>query len=106
MLHCGISVASAVRFMAEMGHKPAYLSPRRAGGMSAMPARVSDFAAPQRGRCSAINRHNQQSFDQLVRAQHYRWGYRKAERLGGLEVDDHLVFHRKLHWEIARLRTA
>ena len=53
LLHCGISVASAARFMAEMGHKPAYLSPRRAGGMSAMPTIVSDFAALQRRKCSA-----------------------------------------------------
>src|SRR6516162_11049068 len=45
-------------------------------------------------------------FDHLVGAQQNRWGYRKAERLGGLEVDDHLVFHRKLHREIARLRAA
>ena len=29
MLHCGISAPSADGFMAEMGHKPAYLSPRR-----------------------------------------------------------------------------
>jgi hypothetical protein len=26
------------------------------------------------------------SFDHLIRAQHYRWGYGKAKRLGGLEV--------------------
>jgi hypothetical protein len=37
VLHCGISAPSADGFMAEMGHKPAYLSPRRAGGMSASP---------------------------------------------------------------------
>ena len=30
----------------------------------------------------------------------------KAERLGGLEVDGHLKFCRKLHREIARLLTA
>ena len=30
-------------------------------------------------------------------------GYGKAERLGGLAVQDHLEFHRKLHREIARL---
>ena len=38
LLHCGISVASAARVMAVMGRKPAYPSPRRAGGMSAMTA--------------------------------------------------------------------
>jgi hypothetical protein len=37
-----------------MGHKPAYLSPRRAGGMSAMPARVSEFCAVQQLGVSAI----------------------------------------------------
>jgi hypothetical protein len=31
---------------------------------------------------------------------------RKAKRLGGLEVDDHLELGRKLHREIARLLTA
>ena len=89
--------------MSAAGHKPAYLSPRRAGGMSAMPAIVSDFAAMQRRKCSAINRHNQQLFDLLISAQEYRRGYGEAERLGGLEVHDHLKFCRKLHREIARL---
>jgi len=42
--------------LSEMGHKPAYLRPRRAGGMSAMPARVSDFAAPQRKKCKCQER--------------------------------------------------
>src|SRR6516225_8632597 len=92
--------------MAEMGHKPANLSPRRAGGMSAVTARVSDFAAPQRRKCSAINRHNQQLFDDLGGAQQNRWGYLKAERLGGLVVHDHLKLGRQLHREIARLLAA
>jgi hypothetical protein len=39
---------------------------------------------------SAINRYNRQLFDLLVGAQQNRWRYRKAERLGGLEVQDHL----------------
>jgi hypothetical protein len=30
-------------------------------------------------------------------------GYRKAKRLGGLEVHDHLELGRELHREIARL---
>ena len=47
---------------------------------------------------SAINRHNQQLFDHLGGAQQNRWGYGKAKRLGGLEVQDHLVFHRKLRF--------
>jgi hypothetical protein len=33
-------------------------------------------------------------------------GYRKAKRLGGLEVQNHLELGRKLHWEIARLVAA
>jgi hypothetical protein len=45
-------------------------------------------------------------FDHLIGAQHYRWRYGKAERLGGLEVQHHFVFHRKLHREIARLLAA
>ena len=44
--------------------------------------------------------------DRLVSAQQNRWGYRKTERRGGLAVYDHLVFHRKLHREIARLLAA
>src|SRR5262249_3816062 len=46
------------------------------------------------------------SFDHLIGAQQNRLGYRKAKRLGGLEVHDHLKFGRKLHREIARFRTA
>src|SRR6516165_4970090 len=74
--------------------------------MSAMPAIVSDLAALQRRECSAINRHNRHLFDHLGCAQHYRWGYGKAKRLGGLAVQDHLELGRKLHREIARLRAA
>ena len=43
---------------------------------------------------SAINRHNRQLFDDLVGAQHDRWGYGKTERFGGLEVHGHLKFRR------------
>jgi len=78
LLHCGISAPSGDGFMAEMGHKPANLSPRRAGGMSAIHAIVSDFAAMQRRKCSANNCHNRRLFDHLIRAQHNRWGYGKA----------------------------
>src|SRR6516162_6901551 len=46
------------------------------------------------------------SLDHLIGAQPNRWGYGKAERLGGLEVQDHLEFCRQLHREIARLRAA
>ena len=44
--------------------------------------------------------------DHLGGAQQDRRGYGKAERLGGLEVHDHLVFRRELHREIARFRAA
>jgi len=37
--------------MSARGHKPAYLSTRRAGAMSAMPAIVSDFAALRQKQC-------------------------------------------------------
>ena len=55
---------------------------------------------------SAINRHNEQLFDGLVGAQHDRWGYGKAKRLGGFEVQDHLKFCRQLNRKIARLGAA
>ena len=55
---------------------------------------------------SAINRHNRQLFDLLVGAQQDRGRHCKAERRGGLAVHDHLVFDRKLHRKIARVRAA
>jgi len=45
-------------------------------------------------------------FNHLVGAQQNRWGYRKAERLGGLEVHGHLEFCRQLNGQLRRLRTA
>ena len=45
-------------------------------------------------------------FDHLGGTQQNRWGYGKTKRRCGLAVHDHLVFHRKLHREIARLRAA
>src|SRR6516162_10303463 len=45
-------------------------------------------------------------FDHFVGAKQDRWRHGKAERLGGLEVHDHLKFRRKLHREIARLLAA
>jgi len=35
--------------------------------------------------------------DDLIRAQHYRWGYGKTERRGGLAVHAHLELGRQLH---------
>src|SRR5262249_58024903 len=68
---------------------------------------IATFRAQGRlGQLSAINRHNQQLFDDLIGAQQNRWGYRKAERGGGLAVQDYLKSRRKLHREIARLLAA
>ena len=54
-----------------------------------LPLPIAAFRAHGRLRqLSAINRHNQRLFDDLGGAQHYRWGYRKTERLSGLEVDE------------------
>jgi hypothetical protein len=58
---------------------------------------------PQHGNSRAIRR---LLFDNFVGSQQDRLRHRQAERLGGLEVHDHLVFGRKLHGEIARLRAA
>src|SRR6516162_3642694 len=66
----------------------------------------TEICAVQRKSSSAINRHNQQLFDLLVGAQQNRWGYGKTQRLGGLEVHDHLKLGRQLHREIARLLAA
>ena len=51
--NCIFYISAMYEFLHSLGHKPAYLSPRRAGGMSAMPTIVSDFAALQRRKCSA-----------------------------------------------------
>src|SRR6516164_3032183 len=74
--------------------------------MSEMAPIPTEICALQRRSSSAINRHNRHLFDHLVGAQQDRRGYRKAERLGGLEVHDHLEFCRKLHREIAGLFAA
>ena len=43
------------------------------------------------------------SADHLIRLQEERWGDGEAERLGGLEIDHQLEFHRLLHGQVARL---
>src|SRR5215471_10620459 len=77
---------------------------RQTVGHVRCPRIATGFCAVQQSEVSAINRRNQQLFDLLGGAQQNRWGYGKTERLGGLEVHDHLEFGRKLHREIARLR--
>ena len=63
-------------------------------------SQLSANCGPQR-RCS-----KNRLFDLLIRAQQNRCGHRKAERLRGLELHDHLKFGWKLHREIARLFAA
>src|SRR6516165_1082901 len=58
---------------------------------------------PARRSCRATAR---SLFDHLIGAQHDRWGYGKAKRLGGLAVHDHLVFGRQLNRKITRLLAA
>jgi hypothetical protein len=56
--------------------------------------------------CHAPKPRDEAAFDHLVGAKQDRWGYGKTERLGGLEVQDHLVFRWKLNGEIRRLGAA
>src|SRR6516162_4827877 len=89
-----------------MGHKhriSVLLSP---AFMSEMAPISTEFCEPQRKSLSAINRHNQHLFDHLGGAQQNRWGYREAERLGGLEVHGHLKFCRQLNGQLRRLCAA
>ena len=74
--------------------------------MSELPPIPTEICALQRKSSSAINRHNQQLFDDLGGAQQNRWGYLKTERLGGLAVHDHLELGRKLYRQVARLLAA
>ena len=54
-------------------------------------------------RLMAHRRHGAELFDHLVGAKQNRWGYREAECLGGLEVDNHLKFYRHLNGQVGRL---
>jgi hypothetical protein len=55
-------------------------------------------------RAAAVsNRSNAALFDHLVGAGEQRVRHGEAERFGGLEVDDQLVFGRGLHRELSRL---
>ena len=70
------------------------------------PAIAAFRARGRLGQLSAINRHNQHLFDDLVGAQQNRWGYGKTERRGSLAVHGHLELGRKLNREIARFLVA
>jgi hypothetical protein len=48
--------------------------------------------ARQSGAVVAAASGSSKLFDDLVGAQHYRWGYGKTERLGHFEVDYQLDF--------------
>ena len=78
--------------------------PRRCAASARPAARAPPAATPpcRQARLGVVA----DSFDHLISAQQYRWGYGKAERRGGLAVHDHLEFCRKLHRKIARLRAA
>src|SRR5262249_35239284 len=70
-------------------------------------ARTSSCSAQQyRDSSLRIQEHSSGLFDHLIGAQHYGWGYHKAKRAGGLEIQDHLELGRKLHREITRLLAA
>jgi hypothetical protein len=45
------------------------------------------------------------SFDYLVGAEQERLGHREADRLGGLEIDDQLVFRRLFDGQVGRFGT-
>src|SRR5215467_7153000 len=65
--------------MSARGHKhriSVLLSPAFMSEMAPIP---TEFCAPQRKSLSAINRHNQQLFDDLGGTQQNRWGYGKAQ---------------------------
>ena len=74
--------------------------PRRCAASARPAARAPPAATPpcRQARLGVVA----DSFDHLISAQQYRWGYGKAERRGGLAVHDHLEFCRELHREIAR----
>src|SRR6516162_597178 len=63
---------------------------------------MSQWANKRHMQCSK----NPPLFDHLVGAGKHQRRNAKAERLGGLEIHDHLEFRRKLHREIARLCAA
>ena len=52
------------------------------------------------GQSVPLNGGQSRLFDDLVGAQHDRWGYGKTKRLGGLEVHGHLELGRELHREL------
>src|SRR5262245_13646214 len=64
-----------------------------------------DFRLRKRPRWSSDTNARAALFDDLVGAGDYLVRDRKAERLGGLEIDDQFIFGRLLHRQIGRVGT-
>jgi len=90
------------------GSRAALAAKQRRGRLTP-DSRLADGRAGSSGSGQKLTHAAQQTaslFDHLVGANQDRLRHRKAERLGGLEVQDHLELGRKLHREIARLLAA
>jgi len=82
-------------------------SPLRRVGSTGSSAPIPDLPALAiEPKGSTRSGHSLGSFNHLGDAGKDRCRYRKAERLGGLEVQDHLELGRELHRKIARLLAA
>jgi hypothetical protein len=106
---CGLTLGRAGLFFAHI-REWSKLAPRSVRGLwsesHAVPRQQAagrSAATPPLGPCDGAA---PVLLDHLGGAQQDRRGYGKTERLGGLEVHDHLEFCRKLHREIVRLLAA
>src|SRR5215831_7497286 len=71
------------------------------GGCVRIPSRRVSLQSP-RARKQPRPNTDDALFNHLISAQQNRWGYRKTERLSGLEVHGHLKFCRQLNGIDAR----
>src|SRR5262245_33762858 len=71
--------------------------------VSALPPKADPCSAQAHVRFGPIADIVLVSFDDLVGAAKYRRRHRKAERLGGFEIDYQLVLGRRLHRQVGRL---